>query len=105
MPLLAKPRNYKGSEVLTQTLESGPPKTLPPSSLRERVLFFEASTHATPTHTDYFSARMADDCAARGASRAAGRGRTLRHAASHAQARRDYRYARTESVFVRAISG
>src|SRR5258708_31155053 len=105
MPLLAKPRNDKGSEVLTQTLEPGLPKTLPPFALHTRVLFFEASTHAPTPHADYFSARMAADCAARSTSRAAGCRGTRRHTTSHAQTCGDYRYARTESVFVRAISG
>ncbi len=69
------------------------------------MLSFDASTHATTPHADYFPARMADDRSACGASRAAGRGRARRDAASHAQARGRCRYARTESVFVRSVSG
>jgi hypothetical protein len=83
MPLRAKAMSHKFSLVATETLKHGPPTTSLPSASRKRVLFFEASTYATP-HTDYISARMADDCVARGASRASGRGRARLHAASHA---------------------
>jgi len=49
--------------------------------------------------------RMADDRAPVAHSRSARRGGPRRHAASHAAARRNCRYAGTESIFVCPVSG